>query len=181
MQFADNSGRQTGTAGADRVADGAGTAIDVDLLLRQLQSLDCQERYQGKGLVDLEQIDIVQGQAGLGTDLFYGADRRIREIVGVAALGGTRHDACPRLQVVPRQRLLVGQQQHRRAVTDTGRIGSGDGAVFLKDRLERRNFIEIDLERLFIIADDRLDPAHVFQYRHDLVLTHPVPDGRLRT
>ena len=35
MQFPDNRQGQTGTAGADRMADGTGTAIDVDLFLRQ--------------------------------------------------------------------------------------------------------------------------------------------------
>lgn len=39
------------------------------------------------------------------------------------------------------------------AVVDGGSVGGGDGAVFLEDRIEVGEPVEVDLERLFVVGD----------------------------
>src|SRR5688500_863000 len=45
--------------GADRVADGDRAAVDVDLLLVDVEHPDRGKRHGGEGLVDLPQVDVV--------------------------------------------------------------------------------------------------------------------------
>ncbi len=49
-------------------------AVDVQLALVEVQSLADGNRLRGKGLVGLDQIHVVDGQAGLGHDLLGGGD-----------------------------------------------------------------------------------------------------------
>ena len=51
MQFANHRGGKACATGADRVADGAGAAIDVDLVKREFKPLDGQQRHGSKGFV----------------------------------------------------------------------------------------------------------------------------------
>ena len=62
------------------MAHGDGAAIDVDLLLGHAQVLHELEHHGGEGLVDLEQVDVADFQAGLGQGLAGGRRRAGLEI-----------------------------------------------------------------------------------------------------
>ena len=51
------------------VAERHGAAVDVDLLAVELEVADELLGHDREGLVDLEQVDVVQRQAGLGQHL----------------------------------------------------------------------------------------------------------------
>src|SRR5689334_7518151 len=53
VQLPDDGGSQPAAAGADGVAEGDGSAVDVDLGWVQLQLPDGDECHRGEGLVDL--------------------------------------------------------------------------------------------------------------------------------
>ena len=61
--------------GADRMAERAGAAVDVDLLVRQPEVAHRRHGDDGEGLVDLEQIDEVLAPPGLLEQLFQRPDR----------------------------------------------------------------------------------------------------------
>ena len=57
-------------------AERAGPAIDIDLIVRDVQLAHRHQRHDGKGLIDLEQIDVVQRPACLAQKALNGAYRR---------------------------------------------------------------------------------------------------------
>src|SRR5690606_33707367 len=69
LQLVEQGGEDDAAGGAQRMAHGNGAAIDVDLLLRDPQVLHELEDHGGEGLVDLEQVDVLDTQAGLGQRL----------------------------------------------------------------------------------------------------------------
>ena len=54
---------------AERMAHRDRAAVDVDLLVRHAELLHEAHRHRGERLVDLEQVDVVDRQAGLGERL----------------------------------------------------------------------------------------------------------------
>src|SRR6056297_355748 len=63
-------------AAADRMAQGAGTAVDVDLVVRQAVLVHGGHRDGGERLVDFEQVDLGGTPAGAIQGLFHRAHRR---------------------------------------------------------------------------------------------------------
>src|SRR5674536_221426 len=61
LQLPDDRRRQPPAAGADGVAEGAGAAVDIDLVDVEAEGLDRDHRHHGEGLVDLEEVDIADG------------------------------------------------------------------------------------------------------------------------
>ena len=53
---------------AERVAHGDGPAIDVDLLRIEVEGLEVAEHDRGKGLVDLEEVDVGERHLGPGEE-----------------------------------------------------------------------------------------------------------------
>src|SRR5690625_3323666 len=66
-------------AGAQRVAQRTGAAVDVDLVMRQVQFLHGGHGNGGKSLVDFIKIDVSRLPASLFKHLFHGAHRRGRK------------------------------------------------------------------------------------------------------
>ncbi|KAG1081764.1 hypothetical protein G6F40_015372 [Rhizopus arrhizus] len=118
------------------MAQCAGTAIHVELVVRDAQLTHRRHRHHGKGFVDFEQIDLVQRPAGLVQQRVQRADRcggeplRLLRVGGVADNAGQRGDAA-------RGGIFLGQQDHGgRAVGNAGGAGGGDAAVLPEGRLE---------------------------------------------
>src|SRR5699024_10636448 len=64
FEFVEDGAQNHGTGGAERVAHGDGSAVDVDLLMRNAQVPHPLEHDGGEGLVEFEQVDVVDGEAG---------------------------------------------------------------------------------------------------------------------
>ena len=65
LQLSHQGADLAGAGAAERVAEGDGTALGVDLLLGDAQLVDAPDALRGEGLVDLEDVDVVLGDAGL--------------------------------------------------------------------------------------------------------------------
>src|SRR6185312_7817309 len=69
----------------DRMAEGDGAAVDVDLVLVNAEHADRVERYRGKSLVDLPQVDVLGFEASLLQGLLCrrsGSAGQVGEVVG---------------------------------------------------------------------------------------------------
>src|SRR6516165_1660953 len=64
LQFVQHGAEDHRTGGAERMTHRDGTAVDVDLFGIELEQLLIKEHNCGKGLVELEQIDVRCGHAG---------------------------------------------------------------------------------------------------------------------
>ena len=92
-----------------------------------------------EGLVDFEEIDVFQLQAGLLQDLGRGRDRTGQHDGRLRADDRLRDDARPRLQP-QRLRLLRRHDQHRRgAVTDLAGIARRHHPILLEGWLQLRH------------------------------------------
>lgn len=78
------SGDDTGTGAAKRVADGDGAAIDVDLAGVEVQELHVGEGNDGEGLVDLVKVNVLVGETGVLDSLGDGQGGSNGEALGLA-------------------------------------------------------------------------------------------------
>src|ERR1700728_3385569 len=69
LELVDDGGDEHRAGGAEGVAHRDRAAVDVDVLLGQVQVPDPFQDDGGERLVELEQVDVIQGQAGRGQHL----------------------------------------------------------------------------------------------------------------
>src|SRR4029079_13305213 len=96
LQLVDQGAEDHRAGGAERVAHGDGAAVDVGLLVGDPHVLHVAHGDGGEGLVDLEEVDVVDGEPGLREGLaggWGGAGEQDRR-VGAGKRGG--EDPGPR-------------------------------------------------------------------------------------
>ena len=91
---------------------------------------------RGERLVDLEQVDVVDGQAGLGQHLLGGRDRTGEHHHRVDAGEGEGVEPGPRAEAELVGLLLAHDQHGGGAVGDLRGVAGGDLAVGLERRLQ---------------------------------------------
>ena len=121
------------------MAERAGAAVDVDLLVRQAEVAHRRHGDDGEGLVDLEQIDGIRAPAGLLEQLFQRADRRGGEIFRRGGVGRMRDDAREGRCAALLGFAFAHHDERRGAVGDRARIGRRHRAAVAERRLERRD------------------------------------------
>ncbi len=156
------------TAGADRVAECTGAAVDVDDVVVDLEVMHQRHRHHRKGLVDLPQLDVLDAPAGFGQCLVDGADGRRREPVRFLRVHRMADDARQRLDAKFGGARCAHQHQRGGAVVDAGAAGGGNRAVLLEGGFERRDLVQLDLARTFVNADDGVAGAALDRDRRDL-------------
>ena len=124
-------GHQAHTGGGQRVAHGDRAAVRVDprVVVGDAVVLEQGEHLDREGLVDLEGLDVVDGQAGLGQRLLGRRDRTCAHHLGLDAGEREGHEAHPDRQAELARGLLVGEQRGGGAVVDAGRVARGHPTV----------------------------------------------------
>ena len=77
LQAVDQRAGDAGAGHAERVADGDGAAVDVELVEVDAQVAVARDDLRGERLVDLDQVDVVDGHAGALQRLLRGLDRAV--------------------------------------------------------------------------------------------------------
>src|SRR5699024_4063038 len=131
FKFVEDGAQNHGTGGAERVAHGDGSAVDVDLLMRNAQVTHPLEYDGGEGLVEFEQVDVVDGEAGFVEGL---ARRRSRtgehdRRFGTGDCGGD--DAGTRFHAHRLAHLGVAEDDQAGAVDDARGVRGGVDVVDL--------------------------------------------------
>src|SRR5664279_6488967 len=67
LELVDHGAGDHGAGGAQRVTHRDGATVDVELLVGDVQVLLELQHPRGEGLVQFEQVDVVDGQAGPAT------------------------------------------------------------------------------------------------------------------
>ena len=101
----DECDKHAGTRSADRVTERDAPAADVELVFGDAQFLDVAEDLSRERLVDLEEIDVRELEAGLLDRLAYAGDRGGEDVLGRHATGRVADDLDERLEP---QRLGLG-------------------------------------------------------------------------
>ena len=113
--------------------------FDVDLRSRSRPSSSL-DRYvlRGEGLVDLDQIDVVQGEAGLVQRLARRGRRPDPHDARWDPGDGPRDEAAHGREAVGRRELGVGDHEGGRPVPDSARVSGRDQPVLLEVGSEGR-------------------------------------------
>ena len=90
-----------GAGHAIGVAQGDGPAIDIEPLAGDAQPVAAIEQLDGKGLVQLPEIDVLDLQPMPAQQLRHGEDRSDPHFVGLAAGDGEAAKESERLQATP--------------------------------------------------------------------------------
>ena len=182
------------------MAHGDGAAVHVHLVVRHLQYLHVAQHDGGEGLVEFEQVDVLDRHAGALERLLGGGrrtgqhDRRLRSDRGEGA------DARPRLEAGLLAEGLAADQDGGGAINDAGRIaGMMDVVHFLdlgialqRHRVEARHHLALHPEaglecrqRLHgrlrphqLVVTQKFDAVLVL-HRHDRLLEVAVVPGGL--
>ena len=119
---------EDGAGGADGVADGDAAAVDVDLLGVKAKVAGDREGLGGKGLVDLEEVDVGEVKVELLGKLLGGEVRAVAHEGGLVAGNGEVADADHR-GATELLGLGTGHDDHGGCgVVQGGGVGGGDGA-----------------------------------------------------
>src|SRR6476661_4582270 len=75
LEAVDQGGHDAGTGHAERVTEGDRPTVDVELVVGDAEVTGRRDDLGGERLVDLEQVDVVDGLAGTPQRLLDGLDR----------------------------------------------------------------------------------------------------------
>src|SRR5271157_3440257 len=131
LQLVDHGAENHRAGGTQRVAHRDGAAVDVELLVGDVQVLLELQHHGCEGFVELEQVDVVNGQPGAVEHLAGGGRRSGQHDHRVGAAGGGRHDAGPRGQALRFAGGLGADHDQRGAVDNPGRVATGVHVVDL--------------------------------------------------
>ena len=134
------------------MAEGDGPAVDVDLVPVDLVDLAPGHDHGGERLVDLEDVDVGHGHAGLLQHVRSGGDRTVEVVVGIGADQRLGHDAGPGAQSGLAGALL-GHPQHSCGTVGDLRTVSGVVHAFGKHRLESGQALRCRLARALVAGD----------------------------
>ena len=159
------------------MAQSDGAAVDVQLVLVKAQSLaDC-DGLSCECLVGLDQIHIINGQAGLCHDLLGGSDGAETHDLRLDACQSTCDPSSQRLDAQLLSLLLAHDDQSSSAIVDSGRVASGHDAVLGEGGLQGAQLLDRGQTGAFIGIEHGVALLALDDNRNDLVLESAVLDG----
>jgi hypothetical protein len=125
----------------ERVADRDRTAVDVDALLVDPELAHDRERLRGEGLVELDEVDVVDGHAGPVEQLAHGGHRPDAHHRWVDPDDRRADERAQRLDPKVARPLLARDHERRGAVVDPARVAGRDRAALPECGLQRRELL----------------------------------------
>jgi hypothetical protein len=122
LQFVDEGAEDHRAGGAERVTEGDRAAVDVDLVQGQSHVPDEAQDDRRERLVDLDQVDVVDGQPGLGERLAGGGGGSGEHDGGLGTGNGGGDDPRARGEPVAVADLLGADGDEGGAVHDAGGV-----------------------------------------------------------
>src|SRR4051794_4980730 len=164
---------------AERVTDGDRAAVDVELVAERVDADAARRRDDlgGECLVDLDQVDVVDGLAGVGEGLLGRLDRP--EAHDLRREGGhaRRQDAGERRQTERLRLVLTHDDDRSSAVVERAAVAGRDRAIRAEHRLELADTFDGHACARPVILGD-LGAVRLAD-RDDLALPEAVGDGLL--
>jgi hypothetical protein len=110
------------------MAQGDGAAVHVDLFFGQAELADAAERLGRKGFVQLDEVEVGDGETGAGQGLLGGGDRAVAHGGGVDAGGGHGANAGHGLHAELAGGFGGGDHDGGGTVVERGAVARGDRA-----------------------------------------------------
>ncbi|ROV93349.1 hypothetical protein VSDG_06889 [Cytospora chrysosperma] len=128
LEYRRQGGDNTGSRASQRVTNGNGAAEDVDLLSVEAQQLHVGQGNDGESLVDLVEVNLLGGDAGVLDGLGDGQRGGGRELLRCVGGVTPAEDLGDGLDAQLLQLGLGDQDDGASTVVDGGGVGGGDGA-----------------------------------------------------
>src|SRR3989304_896663 len=125
-QLGGRGGHDARAAGADGVSQGDRAAVDVHLRPVEAELAAVGQHLGGEGLVDLDEVEVLDGHRRALEELAHALDRGEEEPLGGDLRLGVADDARERPQSVALHRALAGHDGGGGAVADAGRVAGRD-------------------------------------------------------
>src|ERR1700683_1644883 len=174
LHFVEQRHQDAGTGGADRMPDGDGAAVDVDLLGIPGEVFVDRAGLRGERLVGLDEIEVADIPAGLLQRRARGGDRPGAHDLRIDAGLRPRHDTGEgRLAQLGG---LARLHQHHRAgaVVDARGVTGRDRALLVESRAQLADRLEGGaVFGIFVAIDDDVALTAFDRYRGDFVLEFP--------
>ena len=158
-QLVDQRAEDHAAGRAERVAHGDRAAVDVDLLHVEAHVLDEAQHDRRERLVDLDQVEVVDREPGLGQRLLGGGRGAGEHDRRVGAGDGGGEDPGARLQAQLLAGLLVADRQQRGAVDDARRVAGRVDVVDLLDPVVLLQRDGVEAAHLAHRGEARLQPG----------------------
>ncbi len=139
------------------MAERDGAAVDVELLVGDAELALAVDRLAREGLVDLEEVDVVDREAGLREQLLHRRERADAHDRRVDARRCEGAEVAERLEPERLGLLAAHHERRRRAVGERRAVAGGDAALGRERGLERgeplergvgaRQLVALELER----------------------------------
>ena len=129
LHLVEERGQQACPGRTGGMPDGDGAAVDVDLVHVRIVLLRPRQHHRGEGLVDLDEIDVRQGELRLGQHQLGGRDHRRQHDDRIVGRHGKSVEPGPRSQAELTGLLLRHDQRGGGSIGDLGRTGRGHQAV----------------------------------------------------
>ena len=111
------------------------------------------EHHAGERLVDLDDVDVLHGHAGVGQHLFGGLHGSVEVVVGLGTHQALGHDARAGTQSFGAGAILVHPENGGGAVADLAAVAGGVDAVG-QHRVQRRQLLGGGLAQASVAGDD---------------------------
>ena len=135
-------GDEPGAAHAERVPDRDRAAVDVHPLLVEAELAHDGEALRRERLVQLDEIELVDGHPGAVEELAHGRDGPDAHHRRVDAGGRRAGEHAERLDPERPRPLLARDHERRGTVVDPARVARGDRPALPERRLQRRELLD---------------------------------------
>src|SRR5579863_7002393 len=135
-QFVNQRNQHAGATGADRVAEGDSTTVDIDPRPIPVKFLAVCQRLRGEGFIDLDQVEITDFSAGALQKAIDGASWSGENIARRDSRGSIASDTGHDVQAVGAGEIRVYNNGCRCAVAQAGRVACRNCAICLEGRFE---------------------------------------------
>src|SRR6185312_12963072 len=158
---------QTRAGRADRMAERARAAVDVELVVRHAEFAHRRHRHHRERFVDFEQVDVGNLPADLLQQLVDRGDRRSGEPLRLLRLRAMADNARERLETALVRFVLAHHHGCRGAVGDARRTRGSDRAVLAERGTQRGDFRHVGFAGLFVGGDFHVAFLAGHFHRHD--------------
>src|SRR6516164_6304186 len=122
LQLVEHGSNNHGAGGAERMAHGNGAAVHVDLVVRNVERLHVTQDNRGKSLVELVEVNVLYGHAGLLEHLLGDRDRACQHDRGFGPDIGEGLDTRAWLQARGLAGFFTADEHCGGTIDDAGRI-----------------------------------------------------------
>ena len=154
--------------------DGAAVRVHMVGCLGQTELTEDGNALAGEGLVEFDDVDVADRQAGLDQQALHGGGGADAHDAWRHAGGGHRNDTGARRQAVAPGTFLGRHDQRGGAIVDAGCVAGGDGAGIAERGLQLRQHFQRGVgAQVFIVFDHRVALAALDGDGRDLLGEEP--------